>query len=216
MKTRNRLVSKAKVFGARSLSLESKNNYWLQIKKRRLLVLTELDQSCCDRNYSWQIDCYKSICRTPFFIFPSKLTQFAQCYRHIKSWLGLKKNMLDCPFTRFFAWVGRLGFFFLERPKLHKHFKNNQVVKQASSLQSLFLRLYFGNILQKQFPRVISFTVFFARSINERYHICALLATAPSVVQWSVQLVPCESMTSDKQACGLIRDTGSPYPCVWG
>ena len=64
--------------------------------------------------------------------------------------------------------------------------------------------------------RIISFTVFFVRSINERYHIWALLATAPSVVQWSVRLVPCESMTSDKQACGVICDTGSPYPCVWG
>ena len=36
-------------------------------------------------------------------------------------------------------------------------------------LQSLFLRLYFGKFLQKQFTRVISITRFFVRSINERY-----------------------------------------------
>ena len=109
-----------------------------------------------------------------------------------------------------------------ERPKLHNHFMADQLSNKQGinhlilyiSLQALFLRLYFGKFLQKQFPRVISFTMFFVRSINERYHIWALLVTAPSVVQWSVRMIPCEIMTSDKQACGLICDTGSPYPCV--
>ena len=56
--------------------------------------------------------------------------------------------------------------------------------------QALFLRLYFGKILQKLFPRVVLFIMFFVHSKNERYHIRALLATAPSVVQWIVRLVP--------------------------
>ena len=81
-------------------------------------------------------------------------------------------------------------------PKLHKHFMKDPFVKQARyfifSLQALFLRLYFGKILQQIFPRVISFAMFFVHSINERYHIRALLATAPSVVQSIVRLVPCD------------------------
>ena len=71
--------------------------------------------------------------------------------------------MLDCPFTRFFAWVGRSGIFqFLyffyqmsKNSKLHKHFMKDLVVH--ISLQALFLRLYFGKFLQKQLPRVISY-----------------------------------------------------------
>ena len=94
--------------------------------------------------------------------------------------------------------------------KLHKHFMKDLFVKQARyfilyiSLQALFLHLYFYKILPKLIPRVISFSMFFVHSINERYHIRALLATAPSVVQWIVRLVPCEIVTSDKRACSLI------------
>ena len=64
-------------------------------------------------------------------------------------------------------------------PKLHKHFMKDLFVKQARyfmlyiSLQALFLHLYFGKILPKLFPRVISFTIFFVHSLHERYHIRA-------------------------------------------
>ena len=86
----------------------------------------------------------------------------------------------------------------------------DQVVKEARYfilyilLRVLFLRHLFWQIPSKTISRVISFTMFFVCSINKPYHIRALLATAPSVVQWIVRLVPCEIVTLDKLACGLI------------
>ena len=50
-------------------------------------------------------------------------------------------------------------------------------------------------------------------AINKRaISMWALLTTAPSVDQLIVRLVPCKIVTSDKRACGLICDTGSPNP----
>ena len=193
--------------------------------------------SCDDIAYSSEGSSYNTLRRIP--VSPNNKMQYLMSTSHGRpcpNWLRLwldhhiirpkKKYMLDCPFTPFFAWVGRSDLFpFFSFSRCQRTPKTALTFHERSSCQaskvlliilyiSLFLRLYFGKFLQKQFPRVISFSVFFVRSINERYHIWALLATAPSAVQWSVRLVPCESMTSDKQACDVICDTGSPYPCV--
>ena len=51
-------------------------------------------------------------------------------------------------------------------------------------LQALFLLLYFGKFLQKQFPRVILCTIFFLQSINEQYQCGHYWQQRPLLINW--------------------------------
>ena len=150
--------------------------------------------SCDDISYSSEGSRYNTLRRIP--VSPNNKMQYLMSTSHGRpcpNWLRLwldhhiirpkKKYMLDCPFTPFFAWVGRSDLFpFFSFSRCQRTPKTALTFHERSScqaskvliilyilLQSLFLRLYFGKFLQKQFTRVISITRFFVRSINERY-----------------------------------------------